>query len=361
VVQRAVQALVERRLLEPDADAPTGRPVQEGQPRLADPAFRFSHTLVRDVAYAGLVKAERARRHAAAAAFAQATTTGRSANGLSEADLSAAAQGERAVRLALEMGLPPHDPAWQARGIAFAALARLGGTALDRDDHTAAHELLVRALALADAGPGERVPDDLVVPARVAYARALSGLHRLPEAEAELVPALAAAEEGVRAGALVVLGDVRRRRGDVAGATQAFVSALAAAGAAGIDRVTGEALRQLGLLDYFDGRLLSAEGRFREAHALAVRVDDPRGAGWALQHLAWSATTRGDYDLATRRSPARRRSSGRSTTPAACRGWRAPRASCACCRAGSPRPAPWPAPCCRSGRRRGSGGGSPPC
>ncbi|MDQ1695843.1 MAG: hypothetical protein QOJ03_1196, partial [Frankiaceae bacterium] len=32
--------------------------------------------------------------------------------------------------------------------------------------------------------------------------------------------------------------------------------------------------------------------------ALAERVGDRRGAGWALQHLAWSATTRGDYPLA---------------------------------------------------------------
>ncbi|MEA2733801.1 MAG: hypothetical protein QOE14_252, partial [Humisphaera sp.] len=64
------------------------------------------------------------------------------------------------------------------------------------------------------------------------------------------------------------------------------------------DRISGEALRQLGLIDYFDGRLRDAERRFREAHALSVQVSDERGAGWALQHLAWSATTRGDYALA---------------------------------------------------------------
>jgi tetratricopeptide (TPR) repeat protein len=57
-------------------------------------------------------------------------------------------------------------------------------------------------------------------------------------------------------------------------------------------------MRQLGLIDYFDGRLRAAEERFRSAHALAVQVNDDRGAGWALQHLAWSATTRGDYALA---------------------------------------------------------------
>ncbi|HVM27330.1 MAG TPA: adenylate/guanylate cyclase domain-containing protein [Mycobacteriales bacterium] len=281
VVRQAVTTLVGRRLLEADAD---------------DGSYRFGHTLVRDVAYAGLAKAERARRHAAAAAHAAGSAGGRSA----EADTAAASQGERAVALAIEMGLPPGDPSWTARGVAFPALARLGQAALGRDDNPAAMTLLGRALALTAPRYGEPLPDDLVLPVRVDCARALSSLHRLDEAERELEPALAAGEDAVRAGALLVLGEVRRKRGRHDAATATFVQALAAAGAAGIDRLTGEALRQLGLLDYFDGRLRSAEERFRQAHALAERVGDRRGAGWALQHLAWSATTRGDYELADR-------------------------------------------------------------
>jgi class 3 adenylate cyclase/tetratricopeptide (TPR) repeat protein len=273
VVAAAVQALLDRRLLEPHEDG-----------------YRFAHTLVRDVAYAGLAKAERARRHAAVAQWSQ-DGPGRGA----EADLLSAVQGERAVQLAAEMGLPPQDPAWAARGTAFAALARLGQGALGRDDATAADTVLARALALNQPEYGPPLPTDLVTPVRVAYAQALAALHRLEEAEAELGPALSGEEEGVRAGALLVLGEVRRWRGDLSGARQAFVSGLAAASSAGIDRVGGEALRQLGLLDYFDGRLASAENRFEEAHALARQVGDERGAGWALQHLAWSATTRGDY------------------------------------------------------------------
>ncbi|MDT7539094.1 MAG: hypothetical protein QOI82_2679 [Actinomycetota bacterium] len=279
VVRAAVRTLVERRLLEADADAQR---------------LRFGHTLVRDVAYAGLAKVERARRHAAAAEYAHGVSGGRS----SEADAVAASQGERAVRLAAEMSLPRDDPSWQARGIAFAALARLGSAALSRDENANAQRLLARALALADPTYGEPLPADLVVPVRVSYAQALAGLHRLAEAEEQLEPALAASEDGIRAGALVVVGEVRRRRGDLTGATQAFVSALAAASTAGLDRISGEAMRQLGLIDYFDGRLRAAEERFRSAHALAVQVGDGRGAGWALQHLAWSATTRGDYALA---------------------------------------------------------------
>ena len=290
VVCAAVDALVDRRLLE--AGGPS--PEDEG-------GFRFAHTLVRDVAYAGLAKAERARRHAAAAGFAETSqATSLEAARSAEADAAAASHGERAVRLAVEMGLAAEDPAWEARGMAFTALTRLGRGALARDDSSLAEGLFRRALALGHPVYGDELPDDLVVPVRVGHAQALAALHRLDEAEEQLGPALDAFEDAVRASALVVLGEVRRKRGQVVGAREAFVSALAAAASAGVDRLSGEALRQLGLLDYFDGRLRDAEERFRQAHALAAQVDDPRGAGWALQHLAWSATTRGDYALAER-------------------------------------------------------------
>ncbi|MHB8452105.1 MAG: ATP-binding protein, partial [Mycobacteriales bacterium] len=252
--------------------------------------YRFGHTLARDAAYAGMPKADRARRHAVAARWA-ATAMGGPADGV---DTVVASQTEHAVTLATEMSLPSGDRAWSTRGLGFAAAARLGQAALDRDDHRSAEEQFDRALRLGGSG----APRDLVIPARLAHAEALAGLRRLGEAEAELAGARAGPAPGLRAGALVVLGDIRRKRGDENGARAAFVSALAAASDAGLDRVTGEAIRQLGLLDYFTGRLRAAENRFREALELARRVGDQRGAGWALQHLAWSATTRADYALA---------------------------------------------------------------
>ncbi len=285
VVQAAVAALVDRRLLEPVRDAGEG-----GVERL-----RFAHTLVRDVAYAGLTKSERARRHAAAGEHVL-----RSGVRSGEEDMFAANHGERAIRLAAEMGLPATDPAWSARPLAFTALVRLGMAALGRDDSSGAERALARALALNGTGPGTPLPAAEVEAARVARGRALAQLHRLDEAEVELAPALTRPDgTGVRAAALAVLGDVRRKRGDAVGARTALTAAHAAAVAAGSDPVAAEALRELGLLDYFDGQLRSAEQRFREAHDLALRVGDLRGAGWALQHLAWSATTRGDYALAT--------------------------------------------------------------
>ncbi|MCW2615384.1 MAG: adenylate/guanylate cyclase, partial [Frankiales bacterium] len=83
VVRAAVDVLVDRQLLVLDPE---------------DGSLRFGHTLVRDVAYAGLAKAERARRHAAAAQFAASTLALRPEAGRSgEADTAAASQGERAV------------------------------------------------------------------------------------------------------------------------------------------------------------------------------------------------------------------------------------------------------------------------
>ena len=276
VVREALTTLVTRRLLEPESE---------------DGSLVFTHTLVRDVAYAGLAKAERARRHAAVALWAEQRPG-------ADADRLVAAQGERAVRLAAEMSLPAGDPAWSAKEPAFRALARLGNQALVRDDYQTAEVLLSRALELLTPVYGEALPEPSVVPVRVAHARALTGLHRLAEAEAELTAHLEGLADDVRADALLVLGDLRHKRGQLTASRQAFVSALAAASAVGADRLGGEALRQLGLLDYFEGKLRDAEGRFEQAHALAAQVGDVRGAGWALQHLAWSATTRGDYEVA---------------------------------------------------------------
>ncbi len=286
VVASAVAVLVDRRLLEP-VDDDGGASVGTDDPAL--PVRFRAQTLVRDVAYAGLAKAERARRHAAAAAHRGASRSG-------AADDRVVAHGERAVRLAAEMGLDPTDPAWSARPLVDEALERLGTAALARGDHAVAADYLGRAVALGSGAFGPARRTDGV---RVAYAAALSSLHRLTEAREELAQVLAAGPEGSHhAAALVTSGEVRRRGGDLTGAREALEAGLAAAEVSGQDRVIGEALRQLGLLDYFGWRLRDAEQRFWQAHALAVRHGDRRGAGWALQHLAWSATSRGDYDVA---------------------------------------------------------------
>jgi class 3 adenylate cyclase/tetratricopeptide (TPR) repeat protein len=275
VVTTAVHALVERDI---------AVVVDAGE------AYAFAHTLTREVAYSAIPKAQRARRHAAAARWAAAEMPGTPA----EVDAAVAGHAERAAVLAGEMGLPADDAARSGALPGYEALSRLGIVSLHRDDNAGAADLLGRALAL---GVGVAVEEQLVV-TRVAYGEALAGLHRLDEALAEVDAALVSPDPAVRADALIVLGDVRRKQNDDDGAVAAFVQALAEASDAGNDRVSGAALRQLGLIDYFNGRMTSAEERFTQALTLAERVHDQRGAGWALQHLAWSATTRGHYDRA---------------------------------------------------------------
>ena len=288
----SVDVLVARGIVRPSAA--TGEVSQ---------TFVFAHALALDVAYAGIPKVERARKHAQLARWA---ATGMEA-GVGELDAFVATQAEQAAALAAEMALDPDDLAWTAAPQGVLALVRLGQAALSRDDNQRAEAVLSRALGLADvarsrtdAGLDSSDLDGAVTDARIGRAAARVALHRLDEAEADLTEPQRATDLRRRAAALVVLGDISRRRGDVTAATRSLVSALAAASDAGVDRVTAEALRQLGMIDYRNGRFAAAEGRFREALALAQRVGDRRGAGWALQHLAWSATTRGDYPLAER-------------------------------------------------------------
>jgi class 3 adenylate cyclase/tetratricopeptide (TPR) repeat protein len=240
-----------------------------------DGTYVFRHMLTREVAYAGIPKAGRARRHALVARWAADAEPWPPA----ETDAYVAQHAERAAALATEMGLAADDVAWSAAEAGYAALCRLGQAAVARDENANAVALLERAFAIGDGNSA----------ARVAYAQALAGCHRLDEAAAVLGDEESAA-------ALLVLGDVRRKRGDDAGATECFARAAAAAG--DDERLAGEAIRQLGLVDYFAGRLADAAERFAQALALAERVDDARGIGWALQHIAWNATTRGDYDRA---------------------------------------------------------------
>ncbi|AEH11574.1 MULTISPECIES: tetratricopeptide repeat protein [Protofrankia] len=275
-VHRALATLTERQLLR--------------APHPGEPMWTFVHPMARDVAYAGLPKVERARRHAAAAQWGVEFLSG------SEAEVAAFVghHAERAHDLAASMALAPTDPAWSAREPGFHALVRVARSALARDDHRSASDLITSARRLGRGVVSEL--DDLG--AVVLHAEALASLRRLDEAERVLRPALRVATPELRAAAYRILGDLRHKQGRDDEAATALVTALEEAQRAGSDRVIAATLRQLGLLEYAAGRVRHAEKRFTDALALARRVGDPRGVGWALQHLAWSATTRGDYPCA---------------------------------------------------------------
>ena len=249
-------------------------------------------------------------------------------------------------------------------GIAFAALARLGQAALARDDRPPRRGRARRALALADRRTASALPADLVVPVRVAHAPGARGAAPAGRGGGRARRRRSSgAEEALRAGALVVLGDVRRKRGDLQGAREAFVSALAAASSAGVDRLAGEALRQLGLLDYFDGRLRDGRG------ALPAGARAGRAGRRPARRRLGAAAPGVERDHPRRLRPRRRRCSSR---PPRCsptlrgqrravlggrhRGLRPAAAGPA-----AARPASWPGRCCRSARRWASAGASPRC
>ncbi|SQD99216.1 MULTISPECIES: tetratricopeptide repeat protein [unclassified Parafrankia] len=277
-VERALSVLTERQLVRP--------------PRQGETLWRFVHPMARDVAYSGLPKVERARRHATAARWGVTAMIGSSR----EVSTFVATHALRAYDLAASMALPAGDPAWSAREAGFHAHVRLARSALARDDHRAAADLLADARRL---GRGVIDGDD-DINVRILHAEALVWLRRLDEAERTLRPALRVNVPSRRAAAYAVLGELRQKQGRGEEARQSLITALEAAHRAGDDRAVAAALRRLGLLEYAAGRIQAAEERYREALSLARRVDDPRGVGWALQHLAWSATTRGDYAKAER-------------------------------------------------------------
>ncbi|WP_007512401.1 ATP-binding protein [Pseudofrankia saprophytica] len=277
-VAAALERLTERQLVRP--------------PRAGEQLWRFVHPMARDVAYAGLPKVERARRHSTAARWGVTAMTGSSR----EVSNFVATHALRAFDLASSMALAPADPAWSAREPGFRALLRLARAALARDDHRTAADQLADARRL---GRGVIDTDDENI-ARVLHAEALVSLRRLEEAERTLRPALRVTAPARRAAAYAVLGELRQKQGRAELATRALRTALDAARAGGDDRAAAAALRRLGTLEYGAARIRTAEELYREALELARRVDDPRGVGWALQHLAWSATTRGDYPQAER-------------------------------------------------------------
>ncbi len=108
-------------------------------------AFRFTHALIREAAYAGVPKLERAELHAGIAAWLQERP--------GAADEIVGYHLEQSCRLLAELG-EPTDPV-----LAEHAVDRLHGAARDvlaRGDPSAASALLERAIAVAGAGDATR-------------------------------------------------------------------------------------------------------------------------------------------------------------------------------------------------------------
>jgi class 3 adenylate cyclase len=139
-VDACLDSLVRKQLVEPDGGRFAG-----------DDTLSFSHVLVRDVAYGGMLKARRADLHAAYADWLERAAGERAA----EHDELLGYHLERAHRYVTELGAS-EERARQLGARAARRLGASGGRALARGDTRAAVSLLERAVSLLDAGDPAR-------------------------------------------------------------------------------------------------------------------------------------------------------------------------------------------------------------
>jgi class 3 adenylate cyclase/tetratricopeptide (TPR) repeat protein len=285
-LERAVDELLQRRML-----------------RRARGGYAFATPLLREAAYAGIGKADLAERHAHLARWAAPAgarvggSRGQSAVqvdgpvGMSPeaADAFVAEQVERAATLADAVGLRPDVDARAVSPLGVAALGRLARRAVGVGEPAQAITYLERA--------GRLGVDVLPLADRLIHARALLELGRTAEALAlaEKISANAGEDLASRASALLLAGRAYRLLGDVDRSYATWQEALAAATEGRLSGVQAEAMRWLGMADFLGGRLAEASSRFANAYLVAVRDWDPHSQAWSLQHLAWVATTRGDF------------------------------------------------------------------
>jgi class 3 adenylate cyclase/tetratricopeptide (TPR) repeat protein len=232
-------------------------------------AFRFRHVLIRDVAYSGLAKSERARLHRAVAGWLRS----RSADELVEAQ---AHHLERAASLFAELdGQVPAD----LRVEAADALERAGRRALEREANRTARRLLLRAIDLEPS-----------LERQLCAARAAWRLWELPAASVEMedVRALAnaAGERAIEGVALTQLAEiVLNRNADVEQARALGLEALELlAGAPGDAR--SEALTLLSSVGWWEGDLGSVERYTGEALEIAREAGRADLESLALSDLA---------------------------------------------------------------------------
>jgi class 3 adenylate cyclase/tetratricopeptide (TPR) repeat protein len=242
-------------------------------------AYRFRHVLIRDVAYRGLTKSERARLHRVFASWLRAHSP-------DELVETHAYHLDRAAALTAELdGQVPDD----LRTEAGAALERAGRRALAREANRTARRLLLRSIEL-----------EPTLERRFEAARAAWRLWELPAAadEMELARALAR-EEGERTIeglALTVLAEIAlNRNADVSQArrlgTQADELLSDAPGDA-----RAEVLTLLSSVGWWEGDLDSVERYTNEA--LEIRRGRPDLESLALVELAGAHLARLDLAAA---------------------------------------------------------------
>jgi class 3 adenylate cyclase/tetratricopeptide (TPR) repeat protein len=270
-VRPALMALVRRDMLRPDADAllPMGTD---------DEGFRFRHQLIRDGAYAGMSKAERARLHERYAGLLEELPAEHR-----PLDEVVGYHLEQAHLLWAALGGNP-----ATTGIARRAARHLGSAgqrAYERPYLAAAANLLSRAASHLQVADPERIA---FLPQ---LAGALAGLGRLDEAAKAAKEAIDATDDGSDPGARVKALTVRTDLAWAAGvpATERkpdLDEAVAIAEGTGNPTQLSYAHAALGSLAADVGRLGEARREFELAVAAGQGSADPRSEGDARNNLA---------------------------------------------------------------------------
>ncbi len=244
-------------------------------------AFRFRHVLIRDVAYSGLAKGQRARLHRTFAGWLQS----RSPDELVEAQ---AYHLERAAALLAELeGQVPAD----LRAEAADALERAGRRALAREANRTARRLLLRSIELESS-----------LQRKFQAARAAWRLWELPAASVEMeeVRELAreAGERTCEGLALTQLAEiVLNRNADVPTARRLGLEAHELLAEAPGD-ARYEVLTLLSAIGWWEGDITSVELYTGETLELARAADRADLESLALTDLAAAAHARLDVSQA---------------------------------------------------------------
>ncbi|MGH9026856.1 MAG: hypothetical protein ACRDWD_12190, partial [Acidimicrobiia bacterium] len=244
------------------------------------------------VAYGTMAKAERARRHAGAAAALEERGD--------ETLEARAGHWGAAAELTREVGHVDGVPD-DAVERAVATLEQSAQQAERTEHHRRSQASFDRALSLlpATGEPHQRWRLLLGRARARAEQRSLDGARQ--DATAVREEAGAAGDARTETWALTVIGDVQQKAGDYAASSATLHDAVGRWRSLGDPGGTAEALRISGMTDLFQSAYDEAEAEIGEARALYESLEDRRGQAWALQNLAWISFMRGDPVLADER------------------------------------------------------------
>lgn len=260
--------------------------------------YTFRSDLVREVAYNTLTKSARALRHYGIGEYLERNFTW--GTEVSDAIVDGLAHhygaaAEVVTDLDRVPGIPTDIAERALRWTTEAARRAEAG-----DMHVVAERLFDRAESLLRSTTG---------PERIAMllgrARARAELRHLEAARTDALQALDLSEQiedvGGHARALLVLGSVEEKEGDLDLARETLQRAEDEFVAAGDRQGMAEALRQRGLAELFSGDTEAARRTMAAALDAFAAVADRRGQAWALQNLAWLSYLEGRPSEADRR------------------------------------------------------------